>query len=62
MTGSNNAISQLELEIDLQQWQDMGFEVKEDEVIDFAKEEFIEWVRSMNDYDIVSCISVEEVE
>ena len=55
-------LAKLELEIDLQQWQDMGFEVKENEVIDFAKEEFIEWVRSMNDYDIVSCISVEEVE
>ena len=40
----------------------MGFEVKEDEVIDFAKEEFIDWIRSMNDYDIVECIRVQEVE
>ena len=55
-------LAKLELEIDLQQWQDMGFEVKEDEVIIFAKEEFIEWIRSMNDYDIVECIRVEEVE
>ena len=55
-------LAKLELEIDLQQWQDMGFEVKEDEVIDFVKEEFIEWIRSMNDYDIVECIRVEEVE
>ena len=55
-------LAKLELEIDLQQWQDMGFEVKEDEVIDFAKEEFIDWIRSMNDYDIVECIRVQEVE
>ena len=55
-------LAKLELEIDLQQWQDMGFEVKEDEVIDFAKEEFVDWIRSMNDYDIVECIRVEEVE
>ena len=55
-------LAKLELEIDLQQWQDMGFEVKEDEIIDFTKEEFIDWIRSMNDYDIVECIRVEEVE
>lgn len=54
-------LAKLELEIDLQQWQDMGFEVKADEEIDFAKEEFMDWIRSMKDYEILECISIEEI-
>ena len=55
-------LAKLELEIDLQQWQDMGFEVKEDEVIEFAKETFMDWIRSMRDSEILECLSIEEVE
>jgi hypothetical protein len=54
-------LAKLELEIDLQQWQDMGFEVKADEEIDFAKEEFVDWIRSMKDYEILECIRIEEI-
>ena len=54
--------AKLELEIDLEQWRDMGFEVKEDEVVDFAKEDFLDWIRSMSDDEILSCIHVQEVE
>lgn len=50
----------LTLLVDIEQWESMGFEVKEDEYIDFAKEEFMDWIRSMRDSEIAECLSVEE--
>lgn len=50
----------LTLLVDIEQWESMGFEVKEDEYIDFAKEEFMDWVRSMRDSEILECLSVED--
>ena len=50
----------LTLLVDIEQWESMGFEVKEDEYIDFAKEEFMDWIRSMRDSEILECLSVED--
>lgn len=51
----------LSLDIDIQQWKDMGFEIAENEIDEFAKEEFMEWIREMSDIDIYECLHIREV-
>ena len=52
----------LSLDIDIQQWRDMGFEIADNEMDEFAKEEFMEWIYEMSHTDIYECLHISEVE
>ena len=59
---SNMIRVSLELDIDLKQWRENGFELAEDEEVEFAKEEFMEWIHAMSDVDIYDCLDIKDVD